>query len=100
MPGELRRLPSDFVMPEVPVGVEWRAGETARHVRTLVHRWLQRMTEDELRAGRRSGLRRLDLGLRMSCSGAACNRAISELRPGLSQMRWQVRSRMIGEGGY
>ena len=62
--GELRRLPSDFEMPAVPLSVEWTAGEegreeeqiefswageTARHVGTVVHRWLQRMAEDELR---------------------------------------------------
>jgi len=59
--GELRRLPSDFEMPQVPMGVEWKAGEegreeeqiefswageTARHVGTVVHRWLQRIAED------------------------------------------------------
>jgi hypothetical protein len=64
--GELRRLPSDFEMPEVPAAVGWTAGEegreeeqiefswageTARHVGTVVHRWLQRMAEDELRGG-------------------------------------------------
>ncbi len=62
--GELRRLPSDFEMPAAPMGVEWRVeevgreeeevefswvGETARHVGTVVHKWLQRMAEDELR---------------------------------------------------
>jgi len=62
--GELRRLASDFEMPEVPLSVEWAAGEdgreeeqiefswageTARHVGTVVHRWLQRMAEDGLR---------------------------------------------------
>ena len=62
--GGLRRLPSDFVMPEVPVALEWRtseerreeeqiefswAGETARHVGTMMRRWLQRMAKDELR---------------------------------------------------
>lgn len=62
--GELRRLPSDSEMPEKPMAVEWKAveegreeeqiefswvGETARHVGTVVHRWLQRMAEDELK---------------------------------------------------
>ncbi|MGE3425027.1 MAG: UvrD-helicase domain-containing protein, partial [Dehalococcoidia bacterium] len=62
--GELRRLPSDFQMPAVPRAVEWKVveegreeepiefswvGETARHVGTVVHRWLQRIAEDELR---------------------------------------------------
>jgi len=62
--GELRRLPSDFEMPRAPAAAKWEApeegreeeqiefswaGETARHVGTVVHRWLQRMAEDELR---------------------------------------------------
>ncbi|MGH8709246.1 MAG: UvrD-helicase domain-containing protein, partial [Burkholderiales bacterium] len=61
--GELRRLPSDFEMPRAPMAVEWSVvevgreeevefswvGETARHVGTVVHKWLQRMAEDELR---------------------------------------------------
>ena len=60
---ELRRLPSDFEMPRVPEAVEWKVvdegreeeqiefswvGETARHVGTVVHRWLQRIAEDGL----------------------------------------------------
>jgi hypothetical protein len=59
----LRRLPADFVLPAVPASIasgkaamdedenavefSW-AGETARHVGTVVHRWLQRMAEDGL----------------------------------------------------
>jgi hypothetical protein len=61
--GELRRLPSDFVMPEVPMAVEWRAVEEGREeegppfdwakepVRLagiVVHGWLQRIAEDGL----------------------------------------------------
>ncbi|KPK08440.1 MAG: hypothetical protein AMJ64_03480, partial [Betaproteobacteria bacterium SG8_39] len=62
--GAMRRLAADFEMPEVPAAVAWAAGEesraeaqvefswageTARHVGTVVHRWLQRMAEDALR---------------------------------------------------
>ena len=62
---DLRRLPTDWKLPEVPPGVSWSAppdesgvrveiefswvGETARHVGSVVHRWLQRIAEDELR---------------------------------------------------
>ncbi|MGH8688649.1 MAG: UvrD-helicase domain-containing protein [Burkholderiales bacterium] len=61
--GELRRLASGFEMPEIPKAMEWKvveegreeeqiefswAGETARHVGTVVHRWLQRIAEDGL----------------------------------------------------
>jgi ATP-dependent exoDNAse (exonuclease V) beta subunit len=60
----INRLPERFQPPELPPGVRWSAaaegrdeaqiefswaGETARHVGTVVHRWLQRMAQDELR---------------------------------------------------
>jgi ATP-dependent exoDNAse (exonuclease V) beta subunit len=59
----LRRLPAGFGLPEAPAPVKWTAqeerrqeeeiefswaGETARHVGTIVHRWLQRVADDEL----------------------------------------------------
>jgi len=62
--GELRRLASDFEMPAAPAAVDWKlseegreaaqiefswAGETARHLGTVVHAWLRRMAEDALR---------------------------------------------------
>lgn len=62
--GELRRLPSDFEMPRVPMGVEWRAvdegreeegppfdwaKEQVRLAGIVVHAWLQRIAEDGLR---------------------------------------------------
>jgi ATP-dependent exoDNAse (exonuclease V) beta subunit len=73
--GELRRLAPDFVMPRVPMGVEWKAveegkeedqiefswvGETSRHVGTVVHRWLQRMAEDELKGWTRERIEKLE----------------------------------------
>src|SRR5204863_8752655 len=60
---KLRRLASGFKLPSAPDAVRWNApdetreqqqiefswvGETARHMGTVVHRWLQRMAEDEL----------------------------------------------------
>ena len=60
----LHRLPAGFELPSAPASVKWKApeegrdeeqiefswaGETARHVGTVVHRWLQRIAEDELR---------------------------------------------------
>jgi ATP-dependent exoDNAse (exonuclease V) beta subunit len=60
----LHRLPAGFALPEAPGPVKWTApeegpqeaeiefswaGETARHVGTIVHRWLQRIADDELR---------------------------------------------------
>src|SRR5262249_46231739 len=61
----LRRLPAGFALPRAPASVKWTApdegrqveeiefswaGETARHVGTIVHRWLQRIADDEMRA--------------------------------------------------
>jgi len=62
---DLRRLPSGWTLPESPPAAVWSppmeetrvqdevefswAGETARHVGAVVHRWLQRTAEDELR---------------------------------------------------
>ncbi len=60
----LHRLPAGSALPEAPAAVRWTApeegrqeediefswaGETARHVGTIVHRWLQRIADDELR---------------------------------------------------
>jgi ATP-dependent exoDNAse (exonuclease V) beta subunit len=64
IPDLLRRLPADFRVPGAPAPTPWVppaeareeagiefswAGETARHVGSVVHRWLQRIAEDELR---------------------------------------------------
>lgn len=58
-----RRLPASWTLPEPPPAVEWTreesargaerveftwVGVTARHVGTVVHRWLQKMGEDAL----------------------------------------------------
>jgi hypothetical protein len=58
----LRRLPAGWTLPTAPRGADWAtpqdparaqddlefswAGESARHVGSVVHRWLQRITED------------------------------------------------------
>jgi ATP-dependent exoDNAse (exonuclease V) beta subunit len=60
----LRRLPAAWTLPQLPAAARWSpgsvvrdagvaiefswAGETARRVGTVVHRWLQRMAEDGL----------------------------------------------------
>jgi ATP-dependent exoDNAse (exonuclease V) beta subunit len=64
LPGELKRLPADFALPGAPEAVTWTAAssgfendappfdwakETARHAGIVVHAWLQRIAEDELR---------------------------------------------------
>ncbi|MBI2318148.1 MAG: UvrD-helicase domain-containing protein [Betaproteobacteria bacterium] len=61
----LRRLASDWSFPAIPPGCPWSppkepahtqeaiefswAGETARHVGSVVHRWLQRIAEDQMK---------------------------------------------------
>jgi ATP-dependent exoDNAse (exonuclease V) beta subunit len=61
----LKRLATDIQLPKLPDAVRWTApaegrvaeeeiefswaGETARHIGTVAHRWLQRMADDELR---------------------------------------------------
>ncbi len=63
--GSLARLAAGYEVPPPPAGVRWQApaeddrkaeavefswvGETARHVGTVVHRWLQRIGHDGLR---------------------------------------------------
>ena len=62
--GALHRLRADFVMPQLPVAVELKslndgreevqvefslAGESARHMGTVVHAWLRRIADDELK---------------------------------------------------
>src|SRR2546425_4809918 len=65
IPVTLKRLATDIQLPKLPDAVRWTApaerraeeeeiefswaGETARHVGTVVHRWLQRIADDELR---------------------------------------------------
>ena len=58
----LRRLPSDWTFPIAPPSIDWHddapsaalaiefswAGETARRIGVVVHRWLQRIAEDAL----------------------------------------------------
>jgi ATP-dependent exoDNAse (exonuclease V) beta subunit len=69
---DLRRLPADWKLPDLPpaavrsappdrpreqetIEFSW-AGETARRVGAVVHRWLQRIAEDELRGWDRKRL--------------------------------------------
>jgi ATP-dependent exoDNAse (exonuclease V) beta subunit len=62
--GELRRLPADIDLPNAPGATQWKSaeegreeeqiefswvGETARHMGTVVHAWLHRIADDELK---------------------------------------------------
>ena len=63
LPDQLKRLPADFKLPDPPEPVKWTApeegreeveiefswaGEAARHIGTVTHRWLQRIADDQL----------------------------------------------------
>ncbi len=66
----LRRLAPSFTLPAPPPSVRWHmpeesrtpdqaiefswAGETARHVGSVVHRWLQRIADDEIKGWNRA----------------------------------------------
>ena len=66
----LRRLPAGWSLPAYPPAVDWNApadieaageniefswvGESARHIGSVVHRWLQRIAEEEMRGWNRS----------------------------------------------
>ncbi len=92
----LHRLPADFALPNAPTSVKWTAPperregeevpfdwarEAVRHAGIVVHAWLQRIAEDELRgwdAGRVEALRkRLAADLRRrGVSNADLDRAL------------------------
>jgi ATP-dependent exoDNAse (exonuclease V) beta subunit len=63
-PGDIRRLPANFEVPAAPDATDWKSpeegreeeqvefswvGETARHMGTVVHAWLHRIADDELK---------------------------------------------------
>ncbi|MEO8164005.1 MAG: 3'-5' exonuclease, partial [Betaproteobacteria bacterium] len=75
---QMRRLPADFELPVAPSALPWRlpdpvtevqvefswAGETARHMGTVVHAWLRRMAEDQLRGWDEARVGRMRAALR------------------------------------
>ena len=100
----LRRLPSDWSLPSLPPAIDWTSaggeerpgeeiefswvGETARHIGSVVHRWLQRIAEDEMKGWDRARLEKMrkafrdELGMRgipESEIDAATTRVVSAL---------------------
>ena len=80
---------------EEQIEFSW-AGETARHVGTIVHRWLQRMAEDQLRAWDRARVESLRSrfseelrrrGVAQDELGAAADRVVLALAGTLSDER-------------
>lgn len=75
----LRRLPAAWALPVPPPAVRWTpppdtarvqdalefswAGETARHVGSVVHRWLQRIADDGVSAWDAARISRLDAAI-------------------------------------
>ncbi len=76
----LRRLPPDWCAPAVPSAVAWAVlaartragdavefswvGETARHIGSVVHRWLQHIAEDEMKGWNAARIKRLQATFR------------------------------------
>ncbi len=105
----LKRLPAGWTPPSAPPAAAWTpppegreqqqiefswAGETARHVGTVVHRWLQRIAEDQLKgwdANRVESLRLIfekDLSRRgVQDPGAAAKSVIAGLKNTLADER-------------
>jgi ATP-dependent helicase/nuclease subunit A len=90
---QLRRLPPDWVPPPPPAALAWRApvvrgeaetiefswaGETARHVGSVAHRWLQRIAEEGVDAWSGARIAGLDAAFR----GALAVRGVAEAELG------------------
>jgi ATP-dependent exoDNAse (exonuclease V) beta subunit len=115
----LRRLPAGWQVPPPPASAVWRppsevarvegaiefswVGETARHVGTVVHRWLQRIADDalagwdEARVARLRPAVRADLAARGVLGAeldAAVERALAALRNAVrdERGRWMLGS--------
>jgi ATP-dependent exoDNAse (exonuclease V) beta subunit len=112
--GELRRLPADFEMPKAPRATEWKSpeegreeeqiefswvGETARHMGTVVHAWLHRIADDELKGWDTARVARARAAIRgqLSARGvsgaeleAATERVLEALRNSIADQkgRW------------
>ena len=72
---DLRRLPSGWTLPAAPPAAQWPAprfvgslrediefswaGETARHVGSVVHRWLQRIADEEMKGWSRARVEKM-----------------------------------------
>ena len=107
----LRRLPADWQFPIAPAAVDWHdnapaaaptaiefswAGETARHVGTVVHRWLQRISDDGLGSWNVERVQAIapHIQRELAATGivgnelkAACNRVAQALTSALSESR-------------
>ena len=107
----LRRLPADWQFPVAPAAIAWLdsapaaataaiefswAGETARRIGTVVHRWLQRIGDDELGGWNADRVQAIapHIQLELAATGiagdelrAACSRVAEALTSALSEPR-------------
>lgn len=109
---DLRRLAADWQLAGPPPGIAWRApadevhtqdeiefswvGETARHVGSVVHRWLQRIADESLAGWDAARVERLRPALRAELAGrgvrdaeldGAAERAATALRGAIGDAR-------------
>jgi len=110
--GSLRRLAAGWLPPAPPPGLAWQppvaaaqaqdaieyswAGETARHVGQVVHRWLQRIAEDALAGWDEARIERLRPAVHAALAArdvraaerdAAVGRVLTALRQALADPR-------------
>lgn len=112
----LMRLTSGWRLPELPLPARWApaplsdsvtqtlefswAGEVARHVGSVVHRWMQRMAEDCLQGWNADRIERLRIafGNQLAARGvgeAQCEAAIGRVVAALKQTLEDERGRWL-----
>ncbi len=106
----LKRLTKDWQLPLPPPAVAWTppqegreeeqiefswAGETARHVGTIVHRWLQCVAEDELKGW---DAKRVE-SLRARFETELKRRGVQEPKPAAELVVTAIKNSIAGERG-
>lgn len=109
-PQTLRRLPAGFKLPDPPPAARWNAppagrdeiqiefswaGETARHVGTVVHRWLQRIADDELEAWDAKRVDQLKSGFELELK----RRGVQDVAPAAELVSTALKNAIADERG-
>jgi ATP-dependent helicase/nuclease subunit A len=110
--GELRRLPGDFEMPKAPEAAGWKSpeegleeeqiefswvGETARHMGTVVHAWLHRIADDELKGWDAARVARIRTSVRGQLSARGVSGA--ELEAASERVLGALRNTIVDQKG-
>jgi len=116
VPQVLVRCSAEFVLPELPPAARWLApmagakdteviefswaGESARHVGTVVHRWLQRLADDALAGWTSARIESLRPGIareleRRGVRPGECSDAASQVLRALTQTLADERGRWL-----